>query len=57
MERLSNILDVGGKKMIQCIWKSGIVYPTLSKCLKRDYGNPTIALYLKLKALFKQPQL
>ena len=43
--------------MVQSIGQSGIFYPTVLKCLKRDYGNPTVVSYLKLKELFDQPQL
>ena len=57
MERLLNVLDGEAKRMVQSIGQSGIFYPTILKCLKRDYGNPTIVSYLKLKELFDQPQL
>ena len=43
--------------MVQSIGQSGIFYPTVLKYLKRDYGNPTVISYLKLKELFDQPQL
>ena len=57
MERLLNVLDGEAKRMVQSIGQSGIFYPTVLKCLKRDYGNPTVVSYLKLKELFNQPQL
>ena len=43
--------------MVQSIGQSDIFYPTVLKCLKRDYGNLTIVSYLKLNELFNQPQL
>ena len=42
--------------MVQSIGQSGIFYPTILKCLKRDNGN-TVVSYLKLKELFDHPQL
>ena len=57
MERLLNVLDGEAKRMIQSIGQSSIFYPTVLKCLKRDYGDSTIVSYLKLKELFDQPQL
>ena len=45
------------KRMVQSIGQSGIFYSTVFKYLKRDYGNPTVVSYLKLKALFDLPQL
>ena len=43
--------------MVQSIGQSDIFYPTVLKCLKQDYGKPTIVSYLKLKTLLHQPQL
>ena len=57
MERLLNVLDREAKRMVQSIGQSGIFHPTVLKCLQRDYGNPTVVSYLKLKELFDQPQL
>ena len=57
MERLLNVLDGEAKRMVQSIGQSDIFYPTVLKCLKRDYGKPTVISYLKLKELFDQPQL
>ena len=42
--------------MVEFIWQSGIFYPTVLKCLKRDYGNRTVVSNLKPKKLFNQPQ-
>ena len=57
MERLRNVLDGEAKKMLQSTGHSSVFYSTDLKCLKWDHGNPTFALYLKLKALFNQPQV
>ena len=57
MERLLNVLDKEGKRMVHSIGQSGILYPAVLKCLKQDYRNPTFVSCLKLKALFDQPQL
>ena len=55
MERVINVLDGEAKRMVQSIRQSGIFYPTVLKCLKRDYGNLAVVSYLKLKELFDQP--
>ena len=57
MERLLNVLEGEAKRMVSSIGQSGTFHPTVLKCLKRDYGNPTVVSYLKLKDLFDQPQL
>ena len=57
MERLMNVLDGEAKRMVQSVGQSVTFYPTVLKCLKRDYGNPTVVSYLKLKELLDQPQL
>ena len=57
MERLLNVLEGEAKRMVQSIGQSDIFYPTVLKCLKRDYGNLTVVSYLKLNELFNQPQL
>ena len=57
MERLINVLDGEARRMVQSIGQSGIFYSTILKCLKRDYGNPAVVSYLKLKELFDHPQL
>ena len=57
MERLLNVLDGEERRMVQSIGQSGIFYPTILKCLKRDYGNPAVVSYLKLKELCDHPQL
>ena len=55
--RLFNLSDGEAKTMVQFIGKSGIFYPTVLKCLKRDYLNPTVVSYLKLKKLCNQQRL
>ena len=59
MERLLNVLDREGKRMVQSIGQSGIFYQAFLEYLKRVYGNPTFmeTQYFKLKTLFDQPQL
>ena len=41
MERLLNVLDREGKRMVQSIGQSGIFYQAFLEYLKRVYGNPT----------------
>ena len=45
------------KRMVHSIGQSGIFYPTVLKCLKQDFEQPTVVSYFKLKALFNQLQL
>ena len=56
-ETFINVLDVEAKRMVLSIEQSGILYTTVLKYPKWDYGNPTVVSYLKLNALFDQPQL
>ena len=57
MERLLSVLEGEAKRSVESIGISGIFYATELKTLKRDFGNPIVIAHLKMKHLFKQPQI
>ena len=57
MERLLSILEGEAKRSVESIGISGIFYATALKTLKRDFGKPIVIAHLKMKHLFKQPQI
>ena len=57
MERLLSVLEGEAKRSVESIGISGIFYATALKTLKRDFGNPIAIAHLKVKHLFKQPQI
>ena len=57
MERLLSVLDGETKRSVESISISGIFYATALKAVKRDFGNPIVMAHLKMKHLFKQPQI
>ena len=57
MERLISVLEGEAKRSAESTGGNGIFYGTALKSLTRDFGNPILALHLKIKALLGQPQL
>ncbi|XP_057316774.1 uncharacterized protein LOC130657792 [Hydractinia symbiolongicarpus] len=57
MERLISVLDGEAKKTVLSIGASGIFYASALKALKRDFGNPVVASYFKLKNVLDLPQI
>ena len=57
MERLLSVLEGEANRPVESIDISGIFYATALKTLKRDFGNPIVIAHLKMKHLFKQPQI
>jgi len=57
MQRLHSVLIGDAKRSIDAIGRNGIFYATALKCLKREFGNPSLVTHLKLKALFDKPQI
>ena len=57
MERLLSVLEGEAKRSVESIGISGIFYTTTLKTLKQDFGKPIVIAHLKMKHLFKQPQI
>ena len=57
MRRLLSILEVKAKRSVESIGISGIFYATALKTLKLGFGKPIVIAHLKMKHLFKQPQI
>ena len=57
MIRLINLLDGDAKIAIQSIGSSGLFYASALKTLKGDFGNPLLVATLRMKRLFKKPQI
>ena len=57
MEKLLRFREDKAKMSVESIGISGIFYATTLKTLKGDFGNPIVIAYLKMKHLFKQPQI
>ena len=57
MERLISVLEGETKRFMESIGYHGIFYVTALKSLNRDFGNPILASYLKIKTLLDQPRL
>ena len=52
MERLISVLDGEPKKCINAFGTNGMFYASALKSLKKQFGNPYLVLYHKLKILF-----
>ena len=52
-----SVLEGEAKRSVESIGINGIFYATALKTLKRDFGNPIVIAHLKMKHLFKQPQI
>ena len=50
-------LDDEAKRSVESIGCKGIFYATALKLLKRDFSNPVLVSYLKIKSVFDQPPL
>ena len=57
MERLTSVLDGEAKRVVTSIGQSGILYASALKILKRNFGNPVVVSYMKLKTVLDLPQL
>ena len=57
MERLLSILDGEAKRTVTSIGRSGIFYATALKTLKRNFENPQLVTFLKLKSVLDLPQI
>ena len=57
MERLISVLDGEPKKCINAFGTNGMFYASALKSLKKQFGNPYLVLYHKLKILFNLPPL
>ena len=57
MDDLMNCLNGEVKKSIKTVGTKDFFYTTELKVLKRDFGNPLVKSYLKLRKLFDQKQI
>ena len=57
MDHLMNGLDGEAKKSVKTVRTNVYFYATALKVLKRDFGNPLVVSYLKLKKLYDQKQI
>ena len=57
MERLLSVLDGDAKKAVQSLGQSGYFYASALKTLKRNFGDPVVISFLKLKSILDLPQL
>ena len=57
MERLLSVLKVEAENSIINIGKKRLFYASVLKSLKRDFGDPLVVTYLKLKPVFDKPQI
>ena len=57
MERLISVLDGKAKRVVTSVGQSGIFYASALKTLKRNFGNPVVVSYMKLKTVLDLPHL
>ena len=55
--RLINVLDGEAKRVVATIGSNGVFYATALKTLKKNFGDPLLVEYLKIKAVFDRPQI
>ena len=55
--RLINVLDGEAKRVVATIGSNGVFYATALKTLKKNFGDPLLIKYLKIKAVFDRPQI
>ena len=56
-ECLISLLDGEAKRVVTSVGQSGIFYSSALKTVKRNFGNPVVVSYMKLKAVLDLPQL
>ena len=57
MDRLLSVLDGKAKRAVSAIGQDGIFYGSALKLLKREFGNPLMVSYLKLKEVLELPPI
>ena len=57
MERLISVHDGEAKRVVTSVGQSGIFYASAFTTLKRNFGNPVVVSYMKLKTVVDLPQL
>ena len=55
--RLLSVLDGEAKRVVSAVGQDGIFYASALKFLKREFGNPLMVSYLKLKEVLELPQI
>ena len=57
LERLKSVLDGEAKRIVAAIGQGGMFYASALKLLKRNFGNPVVVSYMKLKTVLHLPQI
>ena len=57
MERLISVPDDKAKRVVTSVGQSGIFYASALKTLKRNFGNPVVVSYMKLRTVLDLSQL
>ena len=57
MDRLLSVLDGEAKRVVSAVGQDGIFYASALKFLKREFGNPLMVSYLKLKEVLELPPI
>ena len=55
MERLISVHDGEAKRVVTSVGQSGIFYASAFTTLKRNFGNPVVVSYMKLKTVVDLP--
>ena len=57
MDQLLSVLRGEAKRAIESIGSDAIFYATALKILKKNFGNPQVVSYLKMKNVLEKPQI
>ena len=57
MDRLLSVLDGEAKRAVSAIGQDRLFYASALKLLKREFGNPLMVSYLKLKEVLELPPI
>ena len=57
MDRFVSVLDGEAKRAVSAIGQDGLFYASALKLLKREFGNPLMVSYLKLKEVLELPPI
>ena len=57
MDHLLSVLDGKAKRAVSAIGQDGFFYASALKLLKREFGNPLMVSYLKLKEVLELPPI
>ena len=57
MERLLSVLDGDAKRVVSALGRNGLLHATALNAFKREFGNPYVVSFLKLKTVLDQSQI